>query len=45
MGKKDKKKGRGIEKTAVKTEKKMTAKQKKQLAAIGEVSSFSNQFC
>lgn len=41
MGKKDKKgkKGKGAEKTAAKTEKKMTAKQKKDLAAKGEVSS------
>lgn len=37
MGKKDKKKGRGIEKTAIKTEKKLSAKQKKYLAKIGEV--------
>lgn len=39
MGKKDKnkKKVSGIEKTAMKTEKKLTAKQKKELAAIGEV--------
>ncbi|KAE8750832.1 hypothetical protein FOCC_FOCC002260 [Frankliniella occidentalis] len=38
MGKKDKKakKGKGAEKTAAKTEKKLTAKQKKELAAIGE---------
>lgn len=41
MGKKDKKgnkKGKGAEKTAAKTEKKLSAKQKKELAAIGEVS-------
>lgn len=38
MGKKDKKKkGSGIEKTAKKTEKKLNAKQKKELAALGEV--------
>lgn len=39
MGKKDKnkKKGKGAEKTATKTEKKLSAKQKKELAAIGEV--------
>lgn len=37
MGKKDKKKGKGIEKTAIKTEKKLTTKQKKYLAKIGEV--------
>jgi len=39
MGKKDKskKKGRGAEKTAAKTEKKLSQKQKKELAAIGEV--------
>lgn len=39
MGKKtkDKKKGKGAEKTAQKTEKKLSAKQKKQLQAIGEV--------
>ncbi|XP_058805252.1 kelch domain-containing protein 4-like [Phymastichus coffea] len=37
MGKKDKKKkGSGIEKTAKKTEKKLNAKQKKELAALGE---------
>ncbi|XP_046734105.1 kelch domain-containing protein 4-like [Diprion similis] len=38
MGKKDKnkKKVSGIEKTAMKTEKKLTAKQKKELAALGE---------
>ncbi|KAK6627412.1 hypothetical protein RUM44_009889 [Polyplax serrata] len=36
MGKKDKKKGKGIEKTALKTEKKLNAKQKKYLAKIGE---------
>ncbi|XP_044732387.1 kelch domain-containing protein 4 [Chrysoperla carnea] len=40
MGKKDKnkKKGKGAEKTATKTEKKLSAKQKKELAAIGEES-------
>lgn len=39
MGKKgkDKKKGKGAEKTALKTEKKLSNKQKKELAAIGEV--------
>ena len=39
MGKKDKskKKGKGAEKTAAKTEKKLSQKQKKELAAIGEV--------
>lgn len=39
MGKKDKskKKGRGAEKTAAKTEKKLSQKQKKELATIGEV--------
>lgn len=38
MGKKDKKlkKGKGAEKTAAKTEKKLSAKQKKELAALGE---------
>ncbi|XP_014222983.1 kelch domain-containing protein 4-like [Trichogramma pretiosum] len=37
MGKKDKKKkGSGIEKTLKKTEKKLSAKQKKELAALGE---------
>ncbi|GLH04960.1 Kelch domain-containing protein 4-like Protein [Gryllus bimaculatus] len=38
MGKKDKnkKKGKGAEKTAAKTEKKLTQKRKKELAAIGE---------
>ena len=40
MGKKDKKKNKvsGSVKTALKTEKKLNAKQKKELAAIGEVS-------
>lgn len=40
MGKKDKnkKKGKGAEKTAAKTEKKLSNKQKKELAALGEVS-------
>lgn len=40
MGKKDKKKNKisGSEKTALKTEKKLNAKQKKELAARGEVS-------
>lgn len=39
MGKKgrDKKKGKGAEKTAAKTEKKVSSRQKKELAAIGEV--------
>lgn len=39
MGKKDKnkKKGKGAEKTAAKTEKKLSNKQKKELAALGEV--------
>jgi len=39
MGKKDKskKRGKGIEKTAAKTDKKLSQKQKKELAAIGEV--------
>lgn len=39
MGKKgkDKKKIKGAEKTAMKTEKKIINKQKKQLAALGEV--------
>lgn len=39
MGKKgkDKKKIKGAEKTAMKTEKKMISKQKKHLAALGEV--------
>ncbi|KAG7161670.1 Kelch domain-containing protein 4-like [Homarus americanus] len=36
MGKKDKKKGKGAEKTAIKTEKKTTQKIKKELAAKGE---------
>lgn len=40
MGKKkgDKKKGKGAEKTATKTDKKLVLKQKKLLAKIGEVS-------
>lgn len=39
MGKKDKgkKKGKGAEKTALKTDKKLAAKQKKLLEKIGEV--------
>lgn len=37
MGKKDKKKGKGAEKTALKTEKKAVNKLKKDLAAKGEV--------
>lgn len=44
MGKKDKKKGRGIEKTALKTEKKLSAKQKKYLAEIGEVRKIFKRF-
>ncbi|RZF40849.1 hypothetical protein LSTR_LSTR003359 [Laodelphax striatellus] len=36
MGKKDKKKGKGAEKTAAKTEKKLSQKMKKELALIGE---------
>ncbi|GBN91837.1 Kelch domain-containing protein 4 [Araneus ventricosus] len=36
MGKKDKKKGKGAEKTALKTEKKALARMKKELAAKGE---------
>jgi hypothetical protein len=42
MGKKDKtkKKGKGAEKTATKTEKKLSQKQKKELAGIGEVLSY-----
>lgn len=42
MGKKDKnkKKGKGAEKTAAKTEKKLSNKQKKELAALGEVKLF-----
>lgn len=40
MGKKDKnkKKGKGAEKTALKTDKKLAVKQKKLLQKIGEVS-------
>ena len=38
MGKKDKKKVKGAEKTAIKTEKKAAQKMKKELAAKGEVS-------
>lgn len=40
MGKKDKnkKKGKGAEKTTLKTDKKLAAKQKKLLQKIGEVS-------
>lgn len=41
MGKKDKKKGKGAEKTAVKTEKRALNKLKKDLAAKGEVSVLS----
>lgn len=43
MGKKDKgkKKGKGAEKTAMKTDKKLLAKQKKLLEKIGEVRFFS----
>lgn len=44
MGKKDKSKNKkkvsGIEKTALKTEKKLNARQKKELAALGEVRGF-----
>lgn len=39
MGKKDKKKGKGAEKTAAKTDKKLTQKMKKELTLRGEVSS------
>lgn len=44
MGKKDKgkKKGKGAEKTAMKTDKKLMAKQKKLLEKIGEVRFRSN---
>lgn len=38
MGKKDKKKGKGVEKTIAKTEKKLAQKMKKKLAIAGEVS-------
>lgn len=40
MGKKDKnkKKGKGAEKTTMKTDKKLVAKQKKLIAKLGEVS-------
>lgn len=38
MGKKDKKKGQGAAKTALKTEKKVNMKLKKEMAAKGEVS-------
>lgn len=48
MGKKDKKKNKnkisGQTKTALKTEKKLNAKQKKELAALGEVSFVSFSF-
>lgn len=37
MGKNKNKKGKGAEKTAVKTEKKLSKKQKKDLANLGEV--------
>lgn len=37
MGKNQKKKGKGAEKTAAKTDKKLSQKMKKQLAASGEV--------
>lgn len=44
MGKKDKnkKKGKGAEKTATKTDKKLVLKQKKLLAKIGEVRLYSH---
>lgn len=47
MGKKNKNKQKvsGSVKTAMKTEKKLSAKQKKELAAIGEVSQFLNLTC
>lgn len=47
MGKKDKnkKKGKGAEKTASKTEKKLSNKQKKELAALGEVSVLKSLLC
>lgn len=40
MGKKDKnkKKGKGAEKTSMKTDKKLAARQKKMIAKLGEVS-------
>lgn len=44
MGKKDKKKGKGAEKTALKTEKKAVNKLKKDLAAKGEVYYFILNF-
>lgn len=46
MGKKDKnkKKGKGAEKTTIKTDKKLSAKQKKQLEKIGEVCHFIHLF-
>lgn len=47
MGKKDKnkKKGKGAEKTAMKTDKKLIAKQKKLLEKIGEVRILKRVFC
>lgn len=44
MGKRDKnkKKGKGAEKTAMKTDKKIAAKQKKLLEKLGEVKHVSN---
>lgn len=46
MGKKDKnkKKGKGAEKTTMKTDKKLVAKQKKLIAKLGEVSIPNLQF-
>lgn len=46
MGKKDKnkKKGKGAEKTAMKTDKKLAAKQKKMLEKLGEVSIYRAPF-
>lgn len=43
MGKKDKKKGKGAEKTIAKTEKKAALKLKKELAAKGEVLTLSRR--
>lgn len=47
MGKKDKnkKKGKGAEKTLVKTDKKLLAKNKKLLAKLGEVRMFFEMTC
>lgn len=45
MGKKDKKKGKGAEKTAAKTDKKLSLKMKKELAVKGEVRIRTRKSC